>query len=223
MHALELARVEAAFQVFHGFAQDEGLVGCGEAHIVAGGVDFFDGIDVDAEDLALILHIDDALETVGCGLGCGDEGGDMFGIDFGEARGHALGVFAQAAFGEPRADALHGLGEAFRFHRLHQIVHRLRLERADGVIGIGGHEHEQGWFDIGKGGNHGKAIEAGHLHIEKHHVGLFGADQPDGFAAIAGAADNFHIGKGFQAQRKALHGERLVIDEQCSNCHWATS
>src|SRR3546814_20000647 len=54
--ALETARVEPFLQVLHRLAQDERIVAGIDEHIVAGGIDLLDRVDIDAEDLAPVLE-----------------------------------------------------------------------------------------------------------------------------------------------------------------------
>src|SRR3546814_11389062 len=50
--ALEVPGVEPLFEVLHRLAQDQAVVGGIDAHIVAGGVDALDAVDVDAKNLS---------------------------------------------------------------------------------------------------------------------------------------------------------------------------
>src|SRR3546814_13081466 len=53
-------------------------------------------------------------------------------------------LFGAALLAEALADAVHRVGEAVLLHRLHQVIHRLRLEGADGVVGIRSDERRVG-------------------------------------------------------------------------------
>ena len=64
VNPLEPARIETLFEVFHRLAQDERIVSGLDAHVVAGGINPLDSIDVDAEDLPLILDVDHLLVAV---------------------------------------------------------------------------------------------------------------------------------------------------------------
>src|SRR3546814_7159189 len=55
--ALEVPGVEPLFEVLHRLAQDQAVVGGIDAHIVAGGVDALDAVDVDAKNLSAILDV----------------------------------------------------------------------------------------------------------------------------------------------------------------------
>jgi hypothetical protein len=56
------------------------------------------------------------------------------GGDFGQHFLQLLDFLDAALLGEPLAHAIERVGEARRLDRLHQIIHRLRLEGADGVV-----------------------------------------------------------------------------------------
>ena len=62
---LEPPRVEPLFEVLHRLAQDQRIVAGLDAHVIAGGVDPLDRVDLDAENLALVLDVDGLLEAVG--------------------------------------------------------------------------------------------------------------------------------------------------------------
>src|SRR5215203_869327 len=59
--ALEAAGVEALLEILHRLAEDQGVVARVDAHVIAGGVDLLDRIDVDPEDLAAVLDVDELL------------------------------------------------------------------------------------------------------------------------------------------------------------------
>ena len=60
--ALERAWIEAFFQILHGLAQDERVVGGVNAHIVTSRINPFDALHIDAENLAAIFDIDKLLK-----------------------------------------------------------------------------------------------------------------------------------------------------------------
>src|SRR3546814_16557337 len=92
--ALFRSGVGPLFLILHLLTQDQAVVGGIDAHIVAGGVDAFDAVDVDAEDLAAILDVDHLLIAVG-GMRVG--GGfalELLGRFGRHLRQHALEPFA---------------------------------------------------------------------------------------------------------------------------------
>jgi hypothetical protein len=105
MDALEAARVEAFLQILHGLAEDQGVVAGIDAHIIAGGVDLLDRIDVDPEDLAPVLDVDELLVAVG-GMAVVERIADLVdrvGGDLGENLLQLLRFLDAAFLVEPRA------------------------------------------------------------------------------------------------------------------------
>jgi hypothetical protein len=144
LDALEAARVEPLFQILHRLAKDERIFARLDAHVIAGRVDTLDRIDIDSEDLALVLDVDHLLEAVGrrgFDAASGELLGGFRGM-FDQRFLEAFGLAGAAFFREPLAHAVHGRGEAILVDRLHQIIDRLGVERAERMVAIGGDEHE---------------------------------------------------------------------------------
>ena len=64
VHALEFARIEALFHILHRLAEDQRIPACIDTHIIASRVDPLDAINVNSEDLALILDIDQLFKAI---------------------------------------------------------------------------------------------------------------------------------------------------------------
>src|SRR5690606_16692936 len=125
----------------------------------------------------------------------------------------------RALFGEARAHSVERVGELVLVDRLHQVVDRVGLERPDCVLLVGRDEHEQRRLDLHHALDHRKPVEAGHLDVEEHEVGLLGLDRADGLAAVGARADDLDVGIGLEPQLQALDGKFLVVDEQGTNGH----
>ena len=67
MHTLKSAGIKALFHVFHCLAQDQRLSACIDAHIVTGGINEFNRVDINAENLPLILDIYQLFKAIGGG------------------------------------------------------------------------------------------------------------------------------------------------------------
>src|SRR6185295_15512588 len=147
--ALEAARIEALLEILHRLAQDQGVVAGIDAHIVAGGVDLLDRIDVDAEDLAAVLDVDHLLVAVG-GVRVLDPFHILhrFGGDVGEHFLQCRHLLDAALLGEPDPHPLERVGEPRLVDRLHEIVDRVGLERAQRVVRISGDEDEKWRLDL---------------------------------------------------------------------------
>src|SRR5512139_314077 len=217
--ALEAARVEALLEILHRLAQDQRVVAGVDAHIVAGGVDLLDRVDIDAEDLAAILDVDQLLVPVRgvrvLALDTPDRIRSHFGEHFLE-----LARFLDAAFlGQPLAHSLERVGEAFLLDRLHQIIDRLRLERAQRVVGISSHEDEKRRLDLHQSLDDGEAVETRHLDVEEDEIGFVGLDRTDRLAAVAAGVDDLDVLMLFQPELQPLDGKRLVVDQYGTDGH----
>ena len=194
---------------------------------VVGGINPFDRVDIDAENLAAILDIDKLFKAVGGRVlfrlrHCLGQILRRFGRDFGQ---HFLQLFHflhAAPFGQTLAHALQRVGKAGFLDRLHQIVDGLRLERANGMVGIGRDEHEQRRFDFHQPLNDGKTVESGHLNVQEHKIGLVRLDRPDRFAAVHATVDDLDIFMCLKPQFQPLNRKGFVIDENGSDGHAAS-
>ena len=225
MDALEAAGVEALFEVLHRLAQDQRVVAGIDAHIVAGGVDLLDAVDVDAEDLAAVLDVDHLLVAAGgMGVVAGRVGRPhRVRRDLGEHLLELLDLLDAALLGQALADPLERVGEAGLVHRLHQIIDRLRLEGAQRVVGIGRHEDEQGRLDLHQPLDDGKAVEAGHLDVEEDEIGLVRLDRADRLAPVRAGVDDLDILMRLEAQLEPLDGQRLVVHQDGADGHFGSS
>ena len=107
--------------------------------------------------------------------------------------------------------------------RLHQIVDRVGLERAQRVVAIGGDEDEQRRLDLHQPLDHRKAVEARHLDVEEDEVGLVGLDRADRLAPVRAGVDDLDVLVRLEAQLQPLDGQRLVIDQDGADGHFGSS
>ena len=132
------------------------------------------------------------------------------------------GLLGAALFGEPLAHPVERRGEPVLLDRLHQIIDRLRVERAQRMVAISGDEHEQRRLDLHQPLDHRKAVEAGHLDVEEDEVGLVGLDLADRLAAIGGGGDDLDVVMRLEPQLQALGRQRLVVDQDGPDGHSAS-
>ncbi|VXC79746.1 conserved hypothetical protein [Sphingomonas sp. AX6] len=225
MHALETARVEAFFEILHRLAQDQRVVAGIDAHVIARRIDAFDRIDIDTEDLAAILDVDELFEAIGGVLvvaRCRRHVACRLRCDFGKHFLQFLHFGLAALFGHALADAVERVGEPRFLHRLHQIVGGLRLERANRMVGIGGDEDEQWRFDLHQPLNDGKTVESGHLNVQENQVGLVRLDRTDRFSAVRAFVDDLYVLMGGEPKLKSLDRKGFVIDENSADGHAAS-
>ena len=224
MHALEGARVKAAFQILHRFAQDQRIVGGRNDHVIARGLDPFDRIHFDAEDLAAILDVDQLFKAVGIvSLGFAFvELRRAVWRHFGQHAEQLFGVFGRFLLRQTLAHTFNRVGQLVFINRLHQVIDRVRFKRADCVFGVGGDENEQRRFDLHHAFDHAEAVETGHLNVEEHQIRLQSLDLADRLTPVGTGVDDLDIFKGLQAHLQALNGKLLVVDEDGANGHSVT-
>jgi hypothetical protein len=146
--ALEHARIEPAFKVLHRFAQDQRIVGGADAHVIARRFDAFDRIDIDAEDLAAILDVDQLFIARGT-VRLVRHRLHGIGRDFGQHDLELFRFFGGQRFSAMRVRTRSSVSASLSsLHRLHQVVDGVGLERAHGVFLIGGDEDEQRRLDL---------------------------------------------------------------------------
>src|SRR3546814_8824914 len=89
------------------------------------------------------------------------------------------------------AYAVERFGQPLGIYRLHQIIDRLRLERADRMVRIGGDEDDERRLDLHQALNHRKTVEPRHLDVEEDEVGFVGLDLSYRLAATLCGVDDF--------------------------------
>jgi hypothetical protein len=110
------------------------------------------------------------------------------------------------------AHAFEGALQPFGLHGLHEIVHRRHLERAERVLVVRGREHD-GRQALGAGG-HLDPVEAGHAHVEEHHVRRELRDPRQRVHAVHGLAAHLDARDALQHSPQATPGGRLVVHHE---------
>jgi hypothetical protein len=97
------------------------------------------------------------------------------------------------------AGALDGFGDAGFVEGLEDVVHRVYVERLHGVVVESRRkDHVRDLhLALGKLLQDAKAVEAGHLHIEKDQVGRMLFDQVDGLEAVLSLRDQVDFREAF--------------------------
>ena len=141
---MELAGIEPLLKILHRLTQHERFAARINAHIIACGIDAFDAVDLNAENLTLIFYVDQFLKAIGeRGIVAINKFLMRFGGVFGECLFKPLGLFTAFAFGQPLTDTVKRIGQPLWFNRLHQIIGCLRFKGANRMVAIGCHEYEQ--------------------------------------------------------------------------------
>ena len=118
--------------------------------------------------------------------------------------------------GKPCLRFFERLEHALFIEGLQQIVDCVDLKGAHGVLveGCGEDDLRQGHVAIEQLLEHGKAVQAGHLHVQEHEVGLMPADEIDGLDAVGALAQNLHAARVFEQELELLAAERFVVDDE---------
>ena len=110
---------------------------------------------------------------------------------------------------------LQGLLKALPADRLQQVTHRLGLEGLDGVLVIGGREHDGGpAFPAGQLARDLQAVHARHADVEEDHVRLQRVAELQGLLPVARFPDHTEALEVAHQLAQAAAGRGLVIDDQ---------
>jgi hypothetical protein len=133
------------------------------------------------------------------------------GLDRGEHVGRGGGAPRRGRV-DPAARALDRGGEPLGSHGLHEVVHRVELERAHGVLVVGGDEDDGRQVRVARGQR--EAVEAGELDVEHHQIGGELGDAGErGIGVDRLAGDGDAIDRGEHANQAAPRRVLVVDDE----------
>ena len=66
---------------------------------------------------------------------------------------------------------------------------------------------------------HGKTVQARHLHVEEDQVGTMFLDQVDGFDSVGSLGDHIHAAHGFEQVLELVAGQLFVVDDERGERH----
>jgi hypothetical protein len=115
------------------------------------------------------------------------------------------------------AGSLQRAGQPLLVERLEQVVHRLRIERLDRVLGVCRHEDDVGRWGEVETFNQSEPVRTGHANIEEDEIWPLSPHQLARLLHMLGFAHDGHIGVIGQHLPKPLASQRLVIHQQ--NAH----
>src|SRR5712671_1215782 len=193
MNLPEGGRIQLVAKLLDGLADQRFLRGGDHPRVLAVGLEITHVIHGDDAHRRAVRRVDPAQEAA--------------------LRGAEL---AQQSFDRRRrpADALlearHGRSEPGRIGGLEHVVRGSLLERGEGVLVVGRHEH-----DMAAAAHLARHLEAGeprHLDVEEQHVGRMRFDLPQGRDAVARLRDDVKIRPERAEQlRELLAQQRLVL------------
>src|ERR1700686_1555896 len=196
VHALKELRIQDLLELLHGAAQDVGIAGRVDAHVVPGRVDPLDRCHGHAHRLATLAdrqHLGpppvDRLASTFEQLierqltAAGDLGDDLQ---------QSVALIGGGPGTHVLAHPRERRGEAHIVDRLQQVVDRARFERLDGVLVVGGDEHQ---------------------------VRLVLLEGRECFAAPGALREDLEVGRRAQAELDPAPRQSLVIDDDGADLH----
>ena len=110
---------------------------------------------------------------------------------------------------------LHGLRDPLFVERFQQIIDGVDFKRLHCILIKGGGEDDFGQRDffVQQLLDDPKAVEAGHLHVEKNQVGIMLFDEVDSFEAVFALGDDVHVAGILQQVSEFVAGELFVVHD----------
>ena len=87
------------------------------------------------------------------------------------------------------------------------------------IVGRGEYDLRHAQFALDQLLDHAEAVQARHLHVEKHQVGIVFLDQCDRFEAVLTQSDHVYLGKALQQVKEFLARGAFVVHDDGINCH----
>jgi hypothetical protein len=115
---------------------------------------------------------------------------------------------------EARTRAIERGAESLAIEGLEQVVDRIELERVDRVLVVRGDENHQRHRVAPDLLDHLEAVDAPHLHVEKHEVGLERGDALHCLGAVATFAQHLDVTLQCAVVLQRLARDGLVVDDQ---------
>ena len=220
VHALEHLGVEALFHYLHGGAQDMGFLTCVDAHVIAGGVDKVDIVDLNPGDAPAVLDVQVAIIERGPFNAFGlfqDRREDHPGRVF-----HLFDQIHQFSVLRDNAALMHDLPDPVDrrlqlgiVNRFQKVIQGMGLERFQGILVISGNKNHQRHVITDQRANHVKAVKTRHLDVKQHQVGLLFSDRLDRLAAVGTGGDDIDILKRLEPHLQPLQRQGFVINQDC--------
>ena len=124
-----------------------------------------------------------------------------------------------AEIGAP-ACALYRHFQARRIDRLQEVVDGVHLERLDRMLIVRRHEDDMRiGATIDEPACHFESGQAGHLHVQKHDVGVKTIDGRQRFEAVAGFADHLHAADAAEQIPQLIACQLLVVHQYGAKIH----
>ncbi len=207
MHAQHHVGIKLFLKMGHGFPMQQRAPFPIEAHIIALGLDAFDIGHGHAQEAAAVadpefFFIARALALIGFLAQRFQHGGELFGAP--------SGVLRRAPFSGARERGTQPL----ELHGLQQIIDGRGFKRLQRIGIERGDENHGGAACVFDCVRHLEPVSQRHLDIEQHDVGTQRLHRVDRLRAIAGGADDLHVGNLLQGQPHAPQRQRFVVSQK---------
>ena len=121
------------------------------------------------------------------------------------------------------ARALQGLQDTGTIKRLQQVIDGVDVERTHRILVERGGEddlgHAVGIDSLQQLLEHGEAVQARHLHIQKHYIRMVRMNQMDRLDAILALGDDLDSSRRVEKVFELFAREPFIVDDQSSHWH----
>src|SRR3984957_14473901 len=143
-------------------------------------------------------------------------------LDVGESTVFGLSVQLMRLL-QAQAGTIEGLQYPGTIKGLEQVVDGVDVKSAHCILiesgGKNDLRHAVSVFALEQLLEHGEAIQARHLHIEKYHVGMVRTNEVDGLNAILPLGDDLDSAHRIQEVFELFARKPFIVDDQRSHCH----
>src|ERR1043165_133381 len=204
MDASKLARVELLFQAADRLAQQISLLIIVDAYVISFRLDALNVVHAHEEHAPTVLD-HESLEGTWPTLQLFQQREDV-----------TIALAALIDF-DLLLHTLPSSVEALAIERLEQVVEDVHLERAHGILIVGGNKDDiRSRFAVERF-QHFEAAQLGHLYIQKDEVGLQGLDRVYCFTTIRALRDTLDVRIISKHLANHLTSERFIVDDQRTN------
>jgi hypothetical protein len=200
VYAGEVARVQLPLQRLDRLAHEVAAAGRVDPGVVVRGLDPVHVLDLQHRHPAVVLHE----QSVGVLL---------TGSELRQDGVEPLIERLRASLAEPRPSATERDSKTVLVEGLEQVVHGVHIERANRVLVVGGHEHDDGQRFSLERLQHAEPIELRHLDIEKHEIGSLSADDIHRLGTVARLPHEREACRRSDERPKPAPHERLVVGD----------
>jgi hypothetical protein len=216
VYADEQLRVEEFLEPLHRATQHVRIAVGVHAHVVAGGIDPFDRIDIYVRDFARVpdrQSIRERVPRVRC-FGNRPLKGQLPARELADELQQLGAVLRGEFLVAGQARALDGFAEALVVDRLQQVVECIGIECLQRELVVGRNENNDGHVAAGESSQNLEAVDAWHLHVQENDIRQGLANGVDRLAAVPALATDLDVVEPLQTDLEPSPGEFLVVNDQ---------